>query len=108
MIEPLIQHLQEFGKLEDPIQVERFEATLGQIAGLNDPQAIALLIPFFDDKAKFSEVMFSIIHTLEAFDDEIYTREIIKSLAGLWARSPYWATVIHFRILNNPSCREAY
>jgi hypothetical protein len=48
MIEPLIQHLRQFAKLEDSIDVERFDATLSQIADMNDPQAIGLLIPSFN------------------------------------------------------------
>lgn len=108
MIEPLIKHLQQYASLKDSIEVERFDATLGQIAGLNDPRAIGLLIPLFNDNCKFPEVMFSIIHTIERFDDETYVREILKTLPTLLAKSPYWANVIHFRIFNHPPSRQTY
>lgn len=108
MIEPLIKNLEQFAKLEDSIDVERFEATLSQIAGLKVPRAIGLLIPFFNDRCKFPEAMFSIIHTIEIFDDETYAREIAKALPVMWKHSPYWANVIHFRIFNHVPSRQAY
>lgn len=108
MIEGLIRHLQQYAKLEDSIDVERFDATLSQIAGLNDPRAISLLLPFFNDNCRFRETMFSIVHTIERFDDETYLRELLKGLPGLWSRSPYWANVLHFRIFNNAAAFQAY
>lgn len=108
MIAPLIEHLEQYAKLECSIDVERFDATLAQIATLNDPRAIGLLVRFFDDKCKFPESMFSIIHTIERFDDETYVREILKALPILWQRSPYWAKVIHFRIFSQTASLRAY
>jgi len=108
MIEDVIYHLQRHAKLENSIDVERFDATLSQIAGLNDPRSIGLLLPFFNDKCKFPETMFSIVHTIERFDDETYVQEILKGLPGLWSHSPYWANVLHFRIFNHASSRQAY
>lgn len=106
MIESLIEHLKQHAKLENSIDVERFDATLSRIAGLNDPRAIGLLLPFFNDKCKFPETMFSIIHTIERFDDATYIREILVGLPGLWSRSPYWANLPHFRIFEYaPSLR---
>lgn len=101
MLEPLIKYLAQFATLDNSIDVERFDATLAQIAGQNNPRVIELLVPFLDDKCKFLEAMFSVIHTIERFDDEIYAREILKVLPQLWSKSPYWANVIHFRIFNH-------
>jgi len=106
--ELLIQHLRKFAKLESSVDMEQFEATLSQIASLNDPRTVGLLIPFFNDKCKFPEIMFSIIHTIEKFDDEAYVGAILKALPLFWKRSPYWANVIHFRIFNHPPSRQAY
>jgi hypothetical protein len=108
MIEALIQHLRKNAKLENSTDVERFDATLSQIAALNNPQAIALLVSFLNDNCKFHEVMFSIIHAIERVDDETYIREIINVLPILWKESPYWANVIHFRIFNHATSRQNY
>src|ERR1039458_6736104 len=108
MIDALIKHLQKSAKLNDSIDVERFDATLSQIASLHDPKAIGMLLPFLNDTSKFPEAMFSIIHTIERFDDETYVQEILKGLPLFLQRSPYWANVVHFRILNHPPAFNAY
>lgn len=107
-MESLIKHLKIYAKLEDSIDVERFEATLNQIAELNDPQCIGFLIPFFNDDCDFDEVMFSIIHVIESFTHETFVREILKALPVFWKHSPFWATIIHLRILNTPSALAIY
>lgn len=107
-MDQLLKHLTQYAKLETSIDVERFEATLQQISELNHPEAIGLLIPFFDDKCRFPEVMFSIVHAIERFDSETYVRELLKSLPAFIERSPYWATVIHLRILNTPNVLRIY
>ena len=108
MIESLIKHLEHYSKLEDSVDVERFDATLSQIAELNDPRAIGLLLPFFKDDCKFPEVMFSIIHTIEMFEDKKYVQEILRGLPMFSRRSPAWAKKVHFAIFNYPPTREAY
>jgi len=108
MIEDVINHLRQHAKLENSSDLERFDATLSQIAGLNDPRAIGLLLPFFNDECRFPEAMFSIIHTIERFDDDTYIQEILKGLPGLWGSSPYWANVLHFRIFNHGPSRQVY
>jgi hypothetical protein len=45
VIEDVINHLRRHAKLENSIDVERFDAALSQIAGLNDPQAYELYAP---------------------------------------------------------------
>jgi len=67
-----------------------------------------LLVCFFEDDCKFPEAMYSIIHTIEMFDDKTYAREILKSLPVFWERSPKWAKRIHHAIFNSPSARQAY
>lgn len=108
MIEDVIKLLRRQTKLENSIDVERFEATLHQIAQLRDPRSIGLLIPFFDDDCQFPEVMFSIIHIIESFDHEVYVKEILRSLPSFWQRSPYWASVAHVAILNTPAVLDSY
>jgi hypothetical protein len=108
VLESLIKYLERYSNLEDSIEVERFDATLSQIASVNDPKAIGLLLPFFHDECLFQEAMFSIIHTIEQFDNDIYVSEILKGLPELWKKSPYWANVIHFRIFNHEATRLIY
>jgi hypothetical protein len=107
-IEDLIQQLHEL-KLDLPVSARRFEEVLADVAALNDPRCIGLLLGVFpkDDKG-FSELMFSIVHTIERFDDSTYVAEIIKSFPTFATASPYWSTVLHMRIFNNPGTFAEY
>ena len=108
MIESLIQHLRQYEKLDNSTDVERFDATLSQIASANEPRVIGLLIPFFNDRCKFPEAMYSIIHTIERFDAQTYVRELLDALPAFLEKAPYWAKVLHFRVFNDPASRAAY
>ena len=60
-----------------------------------------MLLPFFSDKCEFPEIMYSIIHAIESFEDEIYIEQLFKGILILWKSSPEWTLVLHFRILNS-------
>lgn len=108
MLEALINNLKWYAKLENASDFEGYDATLGEIAELHDSRCIELLLPFFDDQCRFPEMMFSIIHTIERFDDQTYVGELIKSLPNFIEQSPYWAKILHFRIINSAPCFEVY
>ena len=101
-----IERLREIKADRDDKYVERFESVLASIAGLNDPDSIVALTEFFDDDAEFDELMFSIIHTIEVHDDEVYCRELLKAAPGLCLRSPRWASIVFMRVLNSDSTRK--
>lgn len=108
MLTKLIVKLHDALHAPDDESVRKFENILGKIAALNDPDCIGQLLPFFDDDSEYDEMMFSIIHTIECFDDATYVRAIVDHLDSFFAASPRWATVIHMRILNSPSTMAAY
>ncbi len=88
--------------------MQRFEDDLGKVAALNDPASIAHLLTFFDDDAAFDEMMFSIVHTIERFDDATYVRAITDHIDSFFSASPRWAIIVHMRILNSPQTFSAY
>lgn len=88
--------------------VQRFEDILGRVAALNDPACIARLLPFLDDDAEHDEMMFSVIHAIERFDDATYVRSVVDDLGAFFAASPRWAVIVHMRILNSPPTFAAY
>jgi hypothetical protein len=108
MLEALIGQLEQVVQQSREGYVQSFDGILQQIAALNDPMCIPLLLPFFGDDAEYDEMLFTIIHTIEAFDDDVYVQKILDSLPSLLAKAPRWATVIHMRILNSPSAFAAY
>lgn len=87
--------------------VARFEEALADIAAMNDPTCIVLLSTFFDDDAEFDELMFSIIHTIENFDDVTYATSLIKAAPDLCEKAPRWASIVFMRVLNSPTSTAA-
>jgi len=88
--------------------VEVFEDKLSEFLELDTSEIIDPLLSFFDDNSKYDELMFSIIHTIEVFEDDIYTKKIIHNLRDFCLKSPKWASIIHMRILNSESTLNAY
>ncbi len=108
MLDSLITQLETEFTNQKNGYVERVEDLLGQVAALNDPDCIGKLLPFFEDDAEYDELMFSIIHTIENFDDETYVREVSNHLGDFFAHSPRWAVIVHMRILNSAPTLSAY
>lgn len=108
MLADLIVQMQNELRTHSNGYVQRFEDVLGQVAALNNPDCIGPLLPFFDDDAEYDEMMFSIIHTIEKFDDSTYVRAITNHLDSFLAKSPRWAVIVHMRILNSPPTMAAY
>ena len=87
--------------------IELFEEVLADVAALNDPTCIVLLCSLFDDHEEFDELMFSVIHTIENFDDTTYASELVKAAPGLCNNSPRWASIIFMRVLNSENSTTA-
>ena len=87
--------------------VARFENVLADIAAMNDRTCVVLLCAFFDDDAEFDELMFSIIHTIENFDDATYASELVKAAPRLCERAPRWASIVFMRVLNSQTSTAA-
>lgn len=94
----LISDLKSINISENP---NKFDDLLGKISDLNNEKMIMKLSYFFNDNSEYDEIMFSIIHTIEAFDDETYICEILKAIPHLSTNSPSWASIILVRILNS-------
>ena len=88
--------------------VTNFEYAIAEIHSLRDSDSIPLLIDFFKDDCEYDELMFSIIHTIEEFDDKTYVAKVLKKLEDFFKNSPHWAYVVHIRILNSKSTLDAY
>ena len=87
--------------------VARFEEVLAEVVELNDPTCIVLLCAFFDDSEEFDELMFSIIHTIENFDDATYASQLVKAAPRLCENSPRWASIVFMRVLNSQASTAA-
>lgn len=83
--------------------VTEFENYLAIINKENTPESIPLLVELFEDDSKYDELMFSIIHSIERFDDETYIKYLLPELETIFKDSPRWATILIMRILNSDS-----
>lgn len=108
MVKNLINKLRNYKDFSIEGNIEKFEELLSELASTKNPEIIPGLLVFFDDGCDFPEVMFSIIHTIEIFDDAKYIEKLLVTLPEVWKRSPYWVKVIHFRILNSKNTMEEY
>lgn len=106
ILNKIIKELEK--ELEDNFSINRAEALLEQIIGLNDPNCIELLIPLLNDNFKYDEYMFSIIHAIEKFEDSIYVEKLLTCIPDFINKSPRWASIIHVRILNSNETLIAY
>ena len=102
-----LEKLRRIDSERGPKYVADFEAVLADIAALRDAGCVAELARFFDDAAPFDELMFSIIHTIEIFDDKAYVGGLLSIAPMLCAQAPRWASIVFVRALNSePTRRE--
>ncbi len=100
----LIKELQTLDP-DMPGNAAPFEALLAEVVTLQTPESIVPLLDLFHDNAQHDELMFSIIHGIEVFDDQIYVDQILRGSAALCSKSPRWASIIFMRILNSEPTR---
>lgn len=89
-----------------PGNIDTFEEILSDIVALRTADSIIPLLGFFRDNARYDELMFSIIHSIEIFDNEIYVNKILRGAISLCKKSPRWASIIFMRIINSESTRN--
>jgi len=107
-MKPLNVLISELRAVDDksPTYAATFECVLAKIVALRTVDAILPLLSCFDDDAPYDEVMFSIIHGIETFDDKAYLEQVLRGSVDLCANSPRWASILFMRILNAETCRH--
>ncbi|MNV06480.1 hypothetical protein D3C71_968590 [compost metagenome] len=86
--------------------MQAIDTALAEFMAFNDPSVIRPLIRLIEDSAQYDEAIFSIIHSIESFDDDVYISEALKELPYLVHKSAKWADILFMRILNSDSARE--
>lgn len=104
--EQAIKNLVKVAQIDNFGDVQAIDTALAEVMIFNDPSVIRPLIRLIDDSAQFDEAIFSIIHSIESFDDDVYISEALKELPYLVHKSPKWADILFKRILNSDSTRE--
>ena len=93
-------------------EVLLFEEALQFFVEEENPEHISLLCQAFDDDTEDYEVMFGLVHIIEAYDKktsvETATTEFVKAIPSLLKRGEEWLEVLLIRILNDDTSRIVF
>lgn len=103
-----INDLKQILSLKQKDYVFQAEESLARIAAINDPSVIDPLFLLLDDSAEYDELMYSIVHTVEQWDDKTYVAALLRSADALLQRAPQWSQILHIRVLNSPGTLNEY
>jgi hypothetical protein len=103
----MFSRLQYLAKMITPEDIQEFEETIWTLSEQQNQIALDQLIQLFDEECNFREVMFSLVHAIESYPDEIYVRGILRNIRFLVQR-PSWAKTLMYGILNNPSSLKIF
>lgn len=100
-----IKKLQSYAKMQTQDDARSFDWLVYELASQQKPYVLDDLMDFFDDECEHPEVMYSLVHAIETFPDEIYLRGIIKNTFKLDGRIE-WFETLFYRVLNSPEYYE--
>lgn len=87
--------------LRSPSECWAFDDALMQLSNTSDVELLSQLFQVFDDKAEHSEVMWGLVHYVEAFDTDVYLRGLAEATPQLLGTARDWLQLLHIRILNS-------
>ena len=102
-----LRHLETILSEKREGYVAEAENCLAEISKDNTPDSISGLLRMFDESAP-DELMFSIVHAIERWDDQTYCRALLDSVERLWIASPRWAQILHIRVMNSQNTAHVY
>ena len=105
-LEQAINNLTKEIQMNHFSNVKDIDNKLAEIMAFNNYLVIRPLARLLEDNAQNDEAIFSIIHSIESFDDDVYIHEIINEFPYLVSKSPYWTTILLIRILNSDIARK--
>ena len=100
-----IDRIRRSARLESDADVAMFEAAIDDLPADLEPSVLGELLLSFNDEADVPEVVYDLIHRLEATplgDEEDAFATVLPEMK---ARSPWWAQTVLMRLLNDPGSR---
>lgn len=92
--------------------IKRFEQTIAKIIDENNIDHIKHLCLGFDDATEHEEVMFGLVHAIEAYDKTYSMRTTLSlladSLSSMLPQAKEWMKIMHKRIINHEASRKEY
>jgi hypothetical protein len=74
----------------------------------SDPHLLSELLLIFEDNCEHFEVMWSLLHFVEDFDDQLGTDTLLSMTPQMLIQAADWCMLLHRRTLNNPETRKYY
>jgi hypothetical protein len=96
-----LERLRDVDRRRDASYVDDFEASLAEIASLEDAACIGPLLELFEDVHPVEELLWSVVHLVESFPDDVYLRELLRGTPALQRRSVTWSCTLYVRVLNH-------
>lgn len=85
-----------------------FETSLVKFVARHSARSIRPLLTLFRDNYQNDEALFSIVHSIESFENSVYCREIVLGLKDLQKASEQWLLIIVQRISNDSDCYNSF
>jgi len=96
-----IDSLIQYARMQREEDIKQFEIGVWNLAKTKDFKTLKSLLSLFDDSCPYPEVMYSLVHAIESYPKEIYMDAIMKNMASLVEKSPFWADCLYNRIFND-------
>ncbi|MDR2223388.1 MAG: immunity 30 family protein [Flavobacteriaceae bacterium] len=109
----MVKDKEYFGKqlvdnrlMNSGVEVDAFEEAVIALCDIPSLENIALFVQAFDDNCEAYDVMFGLVHALEAQDSaevrtEEYVEQLLLAVPLFTAAASEWAEVVFLRMLNS-------
>jgi len=94
------EKLKKYARFETEQDIAKFDELLSQISEKRDPKFIPVLMEIFDDNTEFPEVMYTVVHALEYYPDEVHAKAVIESIPFMLSHAPNWLLRLIYAIFN--------
>ncbi len=102
----LINELYKNRMLNTDEEIEKFEEISCNLFEVMQEEDIVDLCRVFDDNTGNHEMMFGLIHLIEAFSSEKALEFTVLGVANMTVSAPDWAKIIMYRHLNGENSRK--
>ena len=102
--DPLLR-LGEARLMRTDAEVAQFIAALDELAGRRQQADLPGLHQAFDDQTKHPEVMWSLVHLIEEFDDQAGVNALMAALPKMIPTARDWMKLLVIRTLNSDAGR---
>jgi len=98
-----IERLRAIRQLETEEQMQEFDELLESLGGEDstDPALLSDLLLTFVDDTQGKEHMWSLLHFVEAYPDEVYVPTLVRVLPSMRPHARQWGVRLLLRVLNN-------